>query len=290
MYRPFEMRPDVDYTDESVRAEMVTEALAWVRRYKEYPAVRMWALGNEILHKLVFPSWMSVQAEPWREERARAFADLLVTLADRVHEEDPLHPVVYTDAEDAYVRYVREAMLADGQPRPWFVYGINAYTPRLRSIIESWPSVGFDTPLFISEFARAAFSPQDRPAGLRDMWDVVQSFDDRVLGGAVYAWAIDGPEEVDRVFGLVDGNGDPVDGALSAVARMYGGNVDVAGASNQDNAVVEQDDPVQQMAKTAFAAIQPELDEDAVSTNDQSSDEDFEPGRTQPADKCRLRG
>ncbi len=285
---PFEMRPDVDYTDEAVRTETMTEALAWVRRYKEYPAVRMWALGNEILHKLVFPSWMPVQAEPWREERARAFADLLVTMADRVRAEDPLHPVVYTDAEDAYVGYVREAILADGQPRPWFVYGINAYTPRLRSMIESWPSVGFDTPLFISEFAPGGLSAQDRPAGLRDMWDVVKSFDDRVLGGAVYSWTVEGPEEVDRVFGLVDANGAPVDGALNAVARMYGGHVEVATASNHDDAMADEDDPVQEMARTAFAAIQPELDEDAVSEDDQVGGHDAEQEPETPGGEMQV--
>jgi hypothetical protein len=265
---PLELRPDLDYTNESVRAEVLANGIAWVQRYKNHPAIRMWALGNEILHKLVFPSWMSVQADPWREERAHAFASLLVSLADTVRAEDPLHPVVYTDAEDAYVGYVREAIVADGRDRPWFVYGINVYTPRLRSMIETWPTAGFDTPLYISEFAPGGLSAQDRPAGLRDMWDVVQSFDDGVLGGAVYAWTIDGPEEVDRVFGLVDSEGNAVDGALSAVARMYGGNTTtaLAGSSVDSAARVEAaDEPLHEVARTAFMAIEPDLPEDAES-------------------------
>jgi hypothetical protein len=268
---PLELRPDLDYSDEAVRAAIRTEALEWVQRYKGHPAIRMWALGNEILHKLVFPSWMSVQAEPWREERAHAFAQFLVALADEVRAEDPLHPIVYTDAEDAYVRHVREAMQADGQARPWFVYGINVYTPRLRSMIETWPDVGFDTPLFISEFAPGGLSPQDRPAGLRDMWDVLQSFDDRVLGGAVYAWTIDGPEEVDRVFGLTDAAGAPVDGALSAVARMYGGDIEIDQAASpaiaQDDAA-PSDEPLQEVVRTAFLAIEPDLEGDIESAED----------------------
>jgi hypothetical protein len=265
---PLELRPDLDYTDESVRADVLANGISWVQRYKNHPAIRMWALGNEILHKMVFPSWMPVQAEPWREERAHAFATLLVTLADRVRAEDPLHPVVYTDAEDAYVSYVREAIAADAQARPWFVYGINVYTPRLRSMIETWPTVGFDTPLFVSEFAPGGLSAQDRPAGLRDMWDVVQSFDDRVLGGAVYAWTIDGPEEVDRVFGLVNSEGSAVDGALGAVARMYGGDMtnasDVAPVASPDQ-VEAADDPLHEVARTAFMAIEPDLDADPES-------------------------
>ncbi|HEX3247162.1 MAG TPA: hypothetical protein VHX16_17290 [Chloroflexota bacterium] len=257
---PFELRPDIDYTDAALREQIVTDVVAWIHRYKDQPAVRMWQLGNEILHKLVFPSWMSVQAEPSREDRARAFGQLLVTLADRAHAEDPMHPVVYTDAEDAYVRYVREAMLADGQHRPWFVYGINAYTPRLRSMIESWPTVGFDTPLFISEFAPGGLSPQDRPSGLRDMWEVVQSFDDRLLGGAVYAWSTEGPEEVDRVFGLVDSNTQPVDGALSAVARMYGGDIADSPSATPSGAD-ESDEPIGQVVRTAFLALPSDTDD-----------------------------
>jgi hypothetical protein len=267
---PLELRPDLDFTDEAVRSEIMANALAWVQRYKGHSAIRMWALGNEILHKLVFPSWMSVQAEPWREERAHAFARLLLDLADRVRAEDPLHPVVYTDAEDAYVRHVREAVQSDAQARPWFVYGINVYTPRLRSMIETWPTVGFDTPLFISEFAPGGLSPQDRPAGLRDMWDVVRSFDDQVVGGAVYAWTVDGPEEVDRVFGLTDADGAPIDGALSAVARMYGGTVESPLARTElspapaDVEVDSTDEPLDEVVKTAFLAIEPDLEEESI--------------------------
>jgi len=42
-----------------------------------------------------------------------------------------------------------------------------------------------------------------------------------VLGGLAYTWATNGPEDLDRVFGLVDPSGTPTDGALAAVSDAY---------------------------------------------------------------------
>jgi hypothetical protein len=99
---------------------------------------------------------------------------------------------------------------------------------------------------------------------------------------------VDGPEEVDRVFGLVDTTGEPVDGALNAVARMYGGHAEVVTASNHDDAMADEDDPVQTMARTAFAAIQPELDEDAVSEDDQGGGDDAEEESETPGGQMQV--
>jgi beta-galactosidase/beta-glucuronidase len=48
---PYDVKTDADYTDPSVRAALTQQALAWVQRYRTYPAVRMWGLGKELLHK-----------------------------------------------------------------------------------------------------------------------------------------------------------------------------------------------------------------------------------------------
>jgi hypothetical protein len=219
---PFDLDPDADYGDPAVKAQITRDVLAWVRLYRDHPAVRMWAIGNEVLHKLVYPSWMPMRSDPAWEQRARNFARFYVELIDQVHALDPNHPVIHRDAEDAYLTWLRDAM-AGSERRPWFIYGINAYTPRLAEILNGWPSDGWDVPLLVSEFAPGGMSPADRPDGFRSMWRMIRAADGWVLGGAVYAWTTNGPEEVDRVFGLVDADGKPVDGAFAAVSGFYRG-------------------------------------------------------------------
>jgi hypothetical protein len=219
---PFELDPEAAYADPAVRQQITADVLAWVARYREHPAVRMWAIGNEVLHKLVYPSWMPIRSDPAWEQRARDFAAFYAELIDEVRAADPNHPIVHRDAEDAYLTWLRDALQASGR-RPWFIYGVNAYTPRLAEILTAWPRQGWDVPLLVSEFAPGGMSPSDRPEGLRSMWRMIRGANGWVLGGAVYAWTTDGPEEVDRVFGLVDGAGQPVDGAFAAIGSIYRG-------------------------------------------------------------------
>jgi hypothetical protein len=229
---PFELDPEATYGDPAVRERLIRETVSWVQQYKAHPAVRMWAIGNEVLHKLVYPSWMPLRSDPAWEQRARDFAVFYVQLIDAVHAVDPDHPIVHRDAEDAYLAWLRDVMQANPPTtgagaasgrRPWFIYGVNSYTPRLAEILTSWPQQGWDVPLLVSEFAPGGMSPADRPQGLRDMWKMVRGANGWVLGGSVYAWTTDGPEEVDRVFGLVDGEGQAIDGALGAISAVYRG-------------------------------------------------------------------
>jgi hypothetical protein len=76
-------------------------------------------------------------------------------------------------------------------------------------------------PLLVSEFAPGGTGPVDRPQAFRALWATIRSYPDWVIGGAVYTWTTDGPEELDRVFGLVDGDGRPRDGALATIAELY---------------------------------------------------------------------
>ena len=54
---------------------------------------------------------------------------------------------------------------------------------------------------------------------------MIRAQPDRVIGGAPYVWTTAGPEEVDRIFGLVDRDGQPVDGSLAAIGRLYRGDL-----------------------------------------------------------------
>jgi hypothetical protein len=251
---PFQLDPDASYADPAVRQRITQDVLAWVARYRHHPAVRIWAIGNEVLHKLVYPSWMPLRSSPDWEQRARDFAAFYVELIDRVHAADPNHPIVHRDAEDAYFTWLRDALQPSGR-RPWLIYGVNAYTPRLGEILTAWPTQGWDVPLLVSELAPGGMGPADRPDGLRSMWKMIRGADGWVLGGAVYAWTTDGPEEVDRVFGLVDADGTPVDGALTAIGAFYrGGGRRAETEPTRPDQV--RDGRIWSFARQAVAAIQ----------------------------------
>ncbi|HLZ25904.1 MAG TPA: hypothetical protein VKV73_01130 [Chloroflexota bacterium] len=141
---------------------------------------------------------------------------------DRIHALDPDHPVIYRDAEDVYLPMLKAAFQAPGVERPWLVYGANVYSSsRLQQIVAAWPSQWLGGPLVISEFAPGGVAPAERAVGFEQDWSISRSRPDLVLGGLAYTWATNGPEQLDRVFGLVDPRAVPTDGALAALSVSY---------------------------------------------------------------------
>ncbi len=219
---PFEINQDWPLTNPNVRQSILDHVSAMVEQYRDHPAVRMWAPGNENLHRILYPRWMSREGDPEARARADAFAAFLPVLVDRIHELDPNHPVVYRDAEDVYLGRLKSSFEATGVQRPWLVYGANVYSPsRLQEVIARWPTQWIGGPLLISEYAPGGTGPADRPVGFQQDWAIIRSRPDQVLGGLAYTWATNGPEELDRVFGLVDADGKPTDGALDALGGAY---------------------------------------------------------------------
>jgi hypothetical protein len=218
---PFDLDPEADYTDPEVRQALRDQVVAWVLRYRSHPGLRMWGLGNEVLHKIVHPAWVGPQ-DPARERNAEAFSDWLIETADEIHALDPNHPVTYRSAEDAFVPWVVDAIhRRGGGPRPWFVWGTNCYQDYLREILDNWPESGLDSAIWVSEFAPGTLAVPDRPDGFAAMWSAIRSHPDWVLGGAVYAWTRHGPEGVDRNSGLTD-DGVPVDGrSLDMLTELF---------------------------------------------------------------------
>jgi hypothetical protein len=218
---PFDLDPEADYTDPVLRQQLRDQALAWVARYRDHPALRMWGLGNEVLHKIVHPAWVGPQ-DPQRERNAEAFSDWLIQTADAIHAADADHPVTYRSAENAFVPWVSAALRrAGGGPRTWFVFGTNCYQDYLSQIVDGWPDSEMPVALWVSEFAPGGLAVPDRPDGFQTMWGYVRRHPDWVLGGAVYAWTRNGPEGVDRDFGLTD-DGTPVDGrSLDRLAELF---------------------------------------------------------------------
>ncbi|HEY1293888.1 MAG TPA: glycoside hydrolase family 2 TIM barrel-domain containing protein [Chloroflexota bacterium] len=219
---PFELNQDLDYTDPAVRANILERLSAYVEQYRNHPAVRMWAPGNENLHRILFAHWVSQLNDPAARARAQAMAAFLPVVVDRIHELDPNHPIVYRDADDEYLSWITSGFEQAGGERPWLVYGANAYTtPQLQEVISAWPTQWPGHPLLISEFAPGGVSPSQRALGFDQLWKVIRSRPDVVLGGLAYTWATNGPEDLDRVFGLVDPDGVPTDGALAALSYAY---------------------------------------------------------------------
>jgi len=205
--------PDYAYEDPAVRQQLLAAVSARVEQYRNSPALRIWGLGNEVLHAI---SW--AHGSP---EHAQAFANFLVQAADRVHQLDANHPVVYRDAEDWYVKPVIQALAANPKPRPWFVYGMNFFTTRLQSALDSGPVTGLNQPLLISEFGPVGLRAEARPGGYLQLWDIIRSHRTRVLGASAYVWTTAGPEPLDRNFGLTDAAGQPIDGSLAELAALY---------------------------------------------------------------------
>jgi beta-galactosidase/beta-glucuronidase len=218
---PFDLDPEADYTDPLLRQQLHDQVMSWVAQYRKHPAVRMWGLGNEVLHKIVHPAWVGPQ-DPQHDLNARAFSAWLLQTADDIHQLDPDHPVTYRTAEDAFIPWLVDALQKSGnQPRPWFAIGTNCYQDYLRKIVDNWPDSGMPAALWVSEFAPGGMAVPDRPDGFAAMWGYIGRHPDYVLGGAVYAWTRNGPEGVDRNFGLTD-DGVPVDGAsLDMLSQLF---------------------------------------------------------------------
>jgi hypothetical protein len=117
---------------------------------------------------------------------------------------------------------LKQAFRATGVERPWLIYSTSVYSQaRLQQIVSAWPSQWLDGPLVISEFAPAGVGPGQRPIGFEQAWAIIRSCPDVVLDGLAYTWATNGPEDLDRVFGLVDAQAVPTDGSLTALSASY---------------------------------------------------------------------
>src|SRR5439155_10248369 len=106
---------------------------------------------NEVLHEILRAHGTQVRYD--------AFAGFLLEAADRVHELDPNHPVVYRDAEDWYLSPIAKALAESPKRRPWFVYGMNFFTTRMDAALTSGPSAAMHQPLMISEFGPVGLRP-----------------------------------------------------------------------------------------------------------------------------------
>src|SRR5579871_1489443 len=163
---PFYLPPHANYTNTEVRHTLMERAIAKIERFKDHPALRMWGVGNEVLTEMP-------------QSMYPAFGSFYLELADKFHELDPNHPVIYREAEDVLVGRIARLLQRSGDPRPWLLYGMNVYSLALGDMLQRWPENGLDKPLFVSEFGAEAYWFGSRATGYVNMWRTIRSFPDR---------------------------------------------------------------------------------------------------------------
>ena len=205
---PFYLPPDGHYEDEEFIQTIMEDAKTKIIRFKDFPALKMWGVGNEVLSEMVYP------------EEQVAFSQFYVRLVDMFHELDPQHPVIYREAEDGFATMITQEW-GPPEERPWLLYGTNVYTMELDRLINEWPYTAGSRPLLVTEFGAEPGDTSTRAEGYLAMWRMIRSHPEYVLGGAPYVWTTDGPEPTDSKWGLMDLNGQPVDETFNWLAAEW---------------------------------------------------------------------
>jgi len=209
---PFQLPPQVElvnYADEETKITVLGNIRAWARRFRDHPALLMYAPGNEVLTAM--QSYF-----PQDRRQQTAYAAFCREMADAIHEIDPANPVIIREAEIRYVEPMRRAF-DDGTTRPWLVLGTNLYgsMTTFRRELAQRQDLTWRLPGVITEFAPVGYRAADRPGMVTQM--VRMTEEAGLLGWVLYAWTTDGPEPLDGTLGLVTGSGQPVDGTLRAL-------------------------------------------------------------------------
>jgi len=205
---PLNLPPEGDYRDPAFVGALKQQAREKVARFKNFPALRMWGVGNEVFWEM-------------DSDMYPAFEDAYLEIADVFHELDPNHPVIYREAEMDFVPRVVDMLEDSDDRRPWLLYGMNVYDKDPKELLAQWPSFGLDRPMLVSEFGAEGSTPEERAQGYVEMWRAIREFPQFVIGGAPYVWTTQGPEPTDNIWGLTDANSRPVDGTFAVLAQEW---------------------------------------------------------------------
>ncbi len=148
--------PDVDWNNATLRQTWSTNWHDMILRFKDYPAVLMWSLGNEQIHSL--PA-----------NQKQAFVNWIEQEVQWAHTNDPNHPVMYADYETSAKDWVRDYIPSMD------VYAIQSYVyPSLANYtqtVQSAQTVG--KPIFFSEWGSDYWDRKSASAQhqIRATWD-----------------------------------------------------------------------------------------------------------------------
>ncbi len=180
-----------DYGDEQQVREQLEKARAYVRRYKDHPALLLWGVGNEV----------EIQT-PGDERVYRAINDI----ARMIKEEDPNHPTMSVTAGigsgrvENFVRYCPDVD----------IYGPNAYGD-LDTLAAEMRAAGLTKPYVVPEFGPlgswaqprtewgSALDPNSTEKArtyLRSYKLAIEGEPSQCLGSYVFMWRSDGEKQV----------------------------------------------------------------------------------------------
>lgn len=134
-----------DYlNDAQGKEDMYNNALSVVERYKDYPAVLAWGVGNE------------VYLNSATDEEKLVYSQLLERICSAIKKQDPNHPTISVEAWtfglDWWQKYVPSLD----------IYGLNSYGAGANYLAEELQKKGIDKPYIIAEF------------GVTGEWDIKQ--------------------------------------------------------------------------------------------------------------------
>lgn len=123
----------MDYTDGQLVAAQKETIMAYVRQFKNHPALLCWSIGNEI------------EAS---NENNTALWTAVGDIAASIRETDPDHPITCALASSAQTRLKNLVKYA---PQIDFI-SVNSYYPSVGTIADNIASAGIDLPYMVTEF------------------------------------------------------------------------------------------------------------------------------------------
>jgi len=136
------VRDGFDYSDEVAVQQQYDQCEAWVKQFKDHPAVMMWALGNEL---------NTTDASVWGK---------INDIGEMINRIDPAHPVT-TVLPGTPIEVVQA--IADSCPS-FALLGINSYEGAVSLIQSKLIEAGWDKPYMVTEL------------GQRGTWDTQVPF------------------------------------------------------------------------------------------------------------------
>jgi hypothetical protein len=232
---PFDLDPKGAYDNAGYREAVRSKFLAFVNRFRAFPAVLAWNPGgDELLHRMDGD-------EHRTPDKLQMAADFLLELAQAAYQMDPVHVNIVKDARDWYLPYFEQTLsklrTQPNQPDPgsYLVYSVNVYgTPAniAAALADAKRSMNgrLGLAMLVGEYAPFGLARKDRGAYYGQIWDIVLA--NSPNGGFAYVFGPDQPNPqapnpydplrlLVNEFSLVNTDGTPVDNSLGVLTARW---------------------------------------------------------------------